>query len=335
MKKKILIPIVLVVIAAGAGWFFVSRRSNQSATELTLQGNVDIRDVNLGFRVGGRLAAMAVDEGDSVKAGDVLAKLDPAPYEREVQNAQAQVDGLRAHLALLKAGYRNEDIDQAKATLAARDVALANAERQWKRQSEMRGTGATAEKAYDDALAARDQAAAQSKLAAAALALVQAGYRPEEISQAQANLAAGEAALAAAKLKLDDTVLRAPSDGVILTRASEPGAILSSGATVYTLTLTHPVWVRAYVNETDLGRIHPGEKVAVRTDTHPDHPYEGQIGFISPEAEFTPKPVETTELRTGLVYRLRIVVQNPDDGLRQGMPVTAQVSLNATKTAER
>ncbi len=130
---------------------------------------------------------------------------------------------------------------------------------------------------------------------------------------------------------MQDTVLTAPSDGVILTRAQEAGAILQTGSPVFTVSLVNPVWVRAYVHEPDLGRIHPGMSVEIRTDSRRDKPYTGQIGYISPLAEFTPKTVETTALRTALVYRLRIVVSDPDEGLRQGMPVTVTVVGNDSK----
>jgi HlyD family secretion protein len=141
-----------------------------------------------------------------------------------------------------------------------------------------------------------------------------------------------EARLASAETNLADTAIAAPADGVILTRIQEPGAIVAAGAPVYTLSLRNPVWVRAYVREPDLGRVHPGMRALVTTDTAPQHPYHGHIGFISPVAEFTPKTVETTALRTDLVYRLRVIVDDPDESLRQGMPVT--VTLPAEETAK-
>jgi HlyD family secretion protein len=159
------------------------------------------------------------------------------------------------------------------------------------------------------------------------LALLEAGFRSEDIAQAKAELAKAEAALSSAQIRLEDTVLKAPSDGVVITRAQEPGAILQPGTTVLTISLEKPVWVRAYIPEPELGRITPGMKVDVYTDSRPNQPYAGQIGYISPRAEFTPKSVETAELRTSLVYRLRVVVENPDAGLRQGMPVTVKVQV--------
>jgi HlyD family secretion protein len=324
VKKKL--PILIVVlIAAVAAWFFLGGKKNDPGSGLSVRGNVDIRDVHLGFRVSGRLAMMEVDEGDAVEAGQILARLDAVPYEHAGEDSVARVAAARARLNLLEAGYRIEEIAQAQAQVEAHEVSLANAERGLTRETAMKGTGASPVKLYDDALDLRDNARAQLKLAEASLDLLNAGFRVEEIAQARAELAAGEASLAAVMLKVEDTILKAPSDGVILTRAVEPGTILNAGATVYSLTITRPVWIRAYVDEPDLGRLRPGQAVEVFTDSFPDMPYAGRIGFISPTAEFTPKTVETQELRTSLVYRFRVVVEDPDAALRQGMPVTVRI----------
>ena len=148
--------------------------------------------------------------------------------------------------------------------------------------------------------------------------------RGDENAEAKASLQQTQAQLAQAELDLHDTTLIAPSDGTLMTRAVEPGSMLSAGSTVLTLSLTRPVWVRAYIDEPSLGQVQPGRELLLYTDGRPDKPYHGQIGFVSPTAEFTPKTVETPDLRTDLVYRLRIVVTDADDALRQGMPVTVQ-----------
>jgi HlyD family secretion protein len=156
--------------------------------------------------------------------------------------------------------------------------------------------------------------------------LLAEGTRAEDIAAARATLQASQARVAVAQTALDDTRLVAPSEGVVLSRVREPGAIVSPNDVVYVLSLTRPVWVRAYVPEKQLGKLHPGMEVAVLSDSSPSRPFKGHIGFISPTAEFTPKSVETPELRTDLVYRLRIVVDEPEPGLRQGMPVTVRFS---------
>lgn len=259
--------------------------------------------------------------------------LDPEPYRREVQEARAQVASLQARLDLLQSGYRPQEIAQAKAVVAEREVTRENAERLARRQEELVAVKAVSQQDFEDAEARLREAEARLKSAREQLALLESGFRTEEVSQAQAELARAQAGLASAQLRLEDTELKAPSDGVVLTRAHEPGAIVQSGATVLTVSLQNPVWVRAYINEPNLGRVYPGMPVEVISDSRPNQPYRGQIGYISPRAEFTPKNVETAELRTSLVYRLRVVVENADHGLRQGMPVTIRLPSNSTESA--
>ena len=326
MKKRAAVILIAVAgIAAVIGWFIHARLRQEEKALLQLYGNVDIREVNLGFRVSGRLAEVLHDEGDALKAGEIVARLDAEPYRRELEEARGQVASLRARLQLLQAGNRPQEIAQSRATVREREVTMENAQRVYQRQEELLATRAVSVQERDDAQAKFREAEARLRSAREQLNLLEAGFRAEEIEQAKADLARAEAARDSAELHVEDTVLRAPSDGVLLTRAQEPGAILQPSTTVLTLSLTKPVWVRAYVHEPDLGRIHPGLKVQVHTDSNPAKPYAGQIGFISPRAEFTPKNVETAELRTSLVYRLRIVIDNTDDGLRRGMPVTVRV----------
>ncbi len=324
MKRPIVLAIVVVTVAGGAAWFWKTHARPAGPEELILQGNVDIREVNLGFRVGGRIAEVAFDEGDAVKPGDVIARLDPEPYRREAEEARGLAASLRARLQWLEAGNRPQEVAQARALVREREVTSTNALQLFNRQQELFASKTVSVQDRDDAEARYREAEARLKSAREQLALLEAGFRAEEIAQARADLQRADAALASAALRLTDTVLKAPSDGVVITRAQEPGAIVQPGATVLTVSLTRPVWVRAYIPEPSLGRIHPGLKVRVFTDSRPDKPYFGQVGYISPRAEFTPKNVETVELRTSLVYRLRVVVTNADEGLRQGMPVTVK-----------
>ena len=328
-RRKLLLSGTAIVLAIGVIAYVVVR-AQQGDGRLVLYGNVDIREVNLGFRVAGRVASLAVDEGDAVHAGQVLGQLDAAPIERELHEAEGALAALTARHALLRAGYRPEEVAQAGATLAERRAALVNAEQELARQFELRGTGATSQRSYDDALAARDQARARVTAAEQSLQQLAGGYRKEEVSEGSANRLRAEAGVAQSQLRLEDTTLKAPADGIILTRAVEAGAIVASGATAFTLSLSRPVWVRAYVGEPDLGRVAPGTAVELYTDSRPNKAYHGRIGYVSPNAEFTPKNVETTDLRTSLVYRLRIVVADADAGLRQGMPVTVRLAPAAT-----
>lgn len=323
MKRKVLLLVVLV-IAALVAWRLIAARGHRSPAPLVLYGNVDIREVNLGFRVPGRIVELLKEEGDPVQPGELLARLDDGPYRRQVEQARAQVAALKAKLAQLESGYRKEEIERARATLDEAKASLENAVRLYNRRKELVRTNAVPQQDFDDALSARDQAQARLASASANLTLLEAGYRPEEIEQGRADLQRAEAVLAEAEISLADTELTAPSRGVAITRALEPGTIVQAGATVLTVSLTEPVWVRAYVSEPDLGRVHPGMRAQVYADFRPGKPFEGQVGFISPRAEFTPKTVETADLRTSLVYRLRIVIPAADEALRQGMPVTVK-----------
>lgn len=337
-RKALPVALVLLIVGGAAIWWLdlPGRLAWTRGQEepLTLYGNVDIRQVQLGFRVGGRIAESMVDEGDVVTAGAALARLDARPYEDAVRAAEAQVATQRATLEKLEAGPRPAEIAQARALHAERLADLENAQQAFVRARELRANRTVSQAALDQATAARDMAAARANSAREALRLLEEGTRAEDIAAARASLQGAEANLSAARTSLRDTELAAPAGGVILSRVREPGAIVAPGDTVYILSLSEPVWVRSYIAEPNLGRIHPGMAVEVFSDTAPDKPYRGTIGFISPVAEFTPKSVETPELRTDLVYRLRIVIDRPDTALRQGMPVTIRVPGGGGRAAE-
>ena len=293
-----------------------------------LYGNVDIRQVDLGFRVSGRLEKMVFEEGDLVKTGDVVAVLNKAPYIADLATAQGQLAQAEANYAKLKHGNRYQEIEEARATVNERQAALEIAEITFKRTSQQFKAGSSSQQEYDNATAQKAEAEALLKNAQEALSLEVEGFRIEDIDAGRAAVETAKGQLESAKVNLEDTEIHAPSDGIVLTRVREPGAIVAPQSIVYTITLHKPVWIRAYISETNLGRIKPGMEVLVFNDAHPDNPFKGQIGFISPQAEFTPKTVETTQLRTDLVYRLRILANDPKGQLRQGMPVTVKIKLS-------
>lgn len=253
-----------------------------------------------------------------------MAGLDAKPYRDAVAAAQAEVNRRSAELDKLAHGNRPQEVAEAEADVRRAEATLRNAEADFKRKTALQTTSAASISALDAALAARDEARAALTGKQQALELMREGARQEDVAAAEAALAAAKASLAQAQTALDDTQLVSPADAVVLSRVREPGSMVGPSEAVYTLSLRNPVYVRAYVGEPNLGRVVPGTKVRLKTDSS-DREYEGQIGFVSPRAEFTPKSVETTELRTDLVYRLRIVVSNADDGLHQGMPVTVTV----------
>lgn len=317
--------LAILVIAAGLSWIYFAdlKASND---QLIAFGNVDVRQVNLAFKVAGRIATVKVEEGDAINAGEIIASLEKADFEDGVLLARARVKGQEAELTELETGTRPEVIQQARALVTERQSALRLAEATLKRQEVLAGREFASHQVHDEAQARLEEARAQLNASQEALKLAEIGPRKEDIEKARAQLGAHRAELSLAERRLADATLTAPNDGIILTRVREVGAIVGVGETVCTLSLTTPVWVRTYVSEPDLGRIHAGMRTEVRTDS--GGTYQGQIGFISPVAEFTPKTVETNELRTSLVYRLRVIVTNPDNGLRQGMPVTVIMHTN-------
>jgi len=331
MKARAMRVAVLGLVLAAAGvaaWRLdLPERllSSGDGGPAALYGNVDIREAQLGFRVGGRIAVALVDEGDRVEAGAPMARLDAAPYRDAMAAAEARVRARRAALDKLRNGPRASEIAQAQAEWEALLADLRKTRLDEERAARLRASDAVSQATLDDATAFRDVARARAAAAEAALALLKEGAREEDIAAAEAELQIAEADLAAARTALEDAELRAPAAGVVVSRVREPGAIVSPGDVVYALSLSDGVWVRAYVPEPELGRVHPGMAVEVVTDTAPDRPYRGRVGFVSPVAEFTPKSVETPELRTDLVYRLRVIVEAPDKGLRQGMPVTVRL----------
>ncbi len=334
IARRVLVIAVLAALAAGAGWWWLQRTRDDGGL-LRLYGNVDIREVQLAFRQPGRVARMAFDEGDAVTVGARMATLDAQPYQEALAAAEAAVQVALAERNKLQRGLRPQEITQAQEALKQSEAVAVDAERNYRRQSGLLASGASSQRTVDAARAARDQAVAGVESARAALSQAAEGFRAEDIAAGEARLAAAQAARAQAATALADTVLLAPSAGTVIARVREPGSMVTNQSTVYSLSLDTPVYVRAYVGEPDLGRVAPGTPVRVYSDSSP-RAYHGQIGFISPRAEFTPKTVETTDLRTDLVYRLRIVIDaaESDAGLRQGMPVTIEVGTRSVADAQ-
>ncbi|HEX4145311.1 MAG TPA: secretion protein HlyD [Pirellulales bacterium] len=317
---------VAILGLVGFGWYHASHPA-VDPRHLVLQGNIDVRQVNLAFKVAGRIATLEVDEGDTVTAGQTVATLDKQYFEDDLRAVTAQRESAKATLEKLLHGSRPEEIAGAEAQVVERQATLKRALQDYTRAEGLVGKGAISREDFDAAHSTLQEAKARLTAAEQSRDMILIGPRQEDITVARAQLAAEEASVIQSERRLADSILVAPSDGVVLTRAREKGAIVSPGETIFALTLSSPVWVRTYVNERDLGRIEPGMKAQVRTDSAPDRIYAAQIGFISPVAEFTPKAVETRELRTDLVYRLRVLVDNPDGGLRQGMPVSVTIDV--------
>ena len=273
MRKNILIALALIALVGFGAYFFLEWKEKKR-DGLYLYGNVDVRQVDISFRVSGQIERLLVEEGDWVKQGQVLAELDQSPYDKQLAESLAN-----------------------RSVIATNSE---NAEKVLKRRVELIESVSISQEDLDNA----QSSAAQLR---------------ESLKQA-------DAAVAIAEDNLRYTKTLAPVDGIVLTRIREPGTVVNPGEPVYTLSITDPVWIRAYVDEPNLGNIYYGMPAEVFTDTPDGKVYQGKIGFISPVAEFTPKTVQTTQLRTDLVYRLRIYIDQPDPGLLQGMPVTVKLT---------
>ena len=332
-KKKVMrLMLVLLIAAIGAGgWWLASRQSEQDKNLIVLYGNVDIREADLAFNNSEHIDRLLAQEGDRVRKGQLLATLHRPRMQAEVTAAEAQVAARKAAVARLETGSRPEEVRQAQANVAAARAKLVDAQITFERTQNLYKEQAASKQALDDAEAGLNTARADLKVVEEALALAVEGPRVEDIEEARAMLKADEAQLALALEVLKDTELYAPADGIIRNRILEPGDMASPLTPVFTLALNNPVWVRAYAPETALGKLAPGMAADVSTDSYPGKTYSGWIGFISPTAEFTPKNVETPELRTRLVYQVRIYVCNPQDELRLGMPATVSIPLDQPK----
>jgi HlyD family secretion protein len=327
-----LIPILfLLALAIGGGsyLYWSKTRHDQELTRLTLYGNIDLRVVNLAFETSGRVSSMLVSEGARVAPGQLLAVLDDRQLALARDAARSRVEMQRAELAKLVAGSRREEIEKLRADLEAATTEASNAARRAERSRDLAGRKLTSPQEYDDARTAAEAAKAHAGAARAALDLALAGSRDEDIDAARSRLAALETDLALAGVQLGYSRLHAPAAAVVQNRILEPGDLAAPDRPVFTLALTSPLWARVYLAEPDLGRVRQGQPARLYSDSFPGKAYVGWIGYISPSAEFTPKTVQTTELRVDLVYQARVYVCDPQDELRLGMPVTVEVDLTA------
>ena len=327
MNKKLAVLIVVAVAAAVSVYTFWPERG---AEQTKLFGNVDIRQVSLSFTQSERVTAVNVEEGDVVKAGQIIARLDDTVANLELAQANAQIAAQEALVAKLQAGSRPQEIAQAKAVVAQQqanvNIASARLKRLQSVDSKTQGKGVSQQDIDEagDQVAALQATLAQGK---ASLALVEEGPRKEDIDQARAQLQVLTSQQALLAEQVSRTVLLAPSDGEVRARLMEPGDLATPQRPVITLALTSPKWIRVYINETQLATTRVGEAVDVHVDGL-NKTIKGTISFISSVAEFTPKNVQTEDLRTSLVYEVRVRVDDADNTLKLGMPATVMLVNN-------
>ena len=326
MKKKI-IPIILILAVLAGVFLYYQSRSPVNPDLIRVSGNIELTEAEVSFKIPGRVEERLVSEGETVTSGQVVARLDSQELVQEKAVRQAQVSSARAVLAELQAGSRNEEIAQAKALLERAQADQDRARVEFERQKTLYQREVISTREYDQARTTRDGAEAKVREARESLALVKKGPRQEKIDQARASLKAAEQVLAQAQTRLEYTVAVSPLAGIVLSKNIEPGEVVSAGTPVVTVGEVSQVFLRAYINETDLGRVKIGQKVKVTTDTYPGKSYEGRISFLAPQAEFTPKNIQTQKERVKLVYRIKVEIPNPHLELKPGMPADGEILI--------
>jgi HlyD family secretion protein len=341
MKKRIPVIIALLILAAVSIYYYLFRNGEDNGS-LRISGNIEVTDVRLSFKIPGRLEEILVDEGDLVEKGQLIARLENSDQGLAFKQARANLEYARSVLAEMEAGSRSQEIAGAQAELSRALAGLETARAQLQlaksdndRFAELYNQGSISlreyevyETQYEIAQNSYKEARARLESARQHLSLVEEGARSEKIEQARSQLKIARQGLNKAKLQLEYTGLYSPISAVVLSKSAEAGEYVTPGAAVITIGDLSRPWLRAYVNETDLSRIKLNQTVDVTTDTYPDKVYPGRISFISSEAEFTPKSVQTRDERVKLMYRIKIALENPEDELKPGMPADALITLN-------
>jgi len=312
--------IATFAFASALSLFVGCARKQSRADEIVISGNIEVTDAQLSFKLPGRVAERPVFEGDRVKSGQLIARLEDAEQQAQLALSMAEFAGADAALAELEAGSRPQEIAAAEATVRSAEADLDRVRLDFVRQQDLRAKNVIADRDFETVQAQLKVAEAHAAETAERLKLVREGPRTETIKQARARVAQASATVDLAKIRLAQTQLFSPLTGTVLSHAIEPGEYVSAGTPIVTVADTLHTWVRAYVNQTDLGRVRLGQKLVVHTDTAPGKNFEGTVSFIASEAEFTPKTVQTTKERVKLVFRIKVDIANPQDELKPGMP---------------
>ncbi len=333
MRRRIAVVVVLVVVAVVA---WLTLRNGNGNGEIDASGTVEATDADLGFNAPGRVAEVAVREGDAVRRGDVLARLEASELEARKAAAEAQLQAARAMLSELEAGARSEEIAQARAAVRAAEQQMEDARRDLDRAETLHAGGAISQEALDKARTRYEVTGAQLDQAREAFRAVETGPRRERIEAQRAAVSAAEATVRQATAALDYTVVTAPFDGRVTTRHRDPGETVQPGQPVVTLLDPDDRWVRIYVAEDRIGAVAIGQRAVITSDTYPDQEYEGRVIFIAEEAEFTPRNVQTKEDRVKLVYAVRVeITGDAEHILKPGTPADVRLVSDVGSPAER
>ena len=332
MKKKIVPIILLVAAVAGAStYYFIKKNRNNPDTTLKISGNIEAHESVVGFKVQGRLMELPVEEGQFVKAGDLIAKLDQSDYRQQVGIDEATLNNREAELKLSLSGNRIQEIKSAEQSVVDAQAALKLNKADFQRYQALYEKDEVSAQIRDTAASNLTRAQATFERAKQNYDLVMEGVRKEQIAINRASVQTARQALGLSKIKLGYTSLLAPTSGVALVRQAEVGEIMAPGTPVVTIADLDHLWLRGYIGETDIARVTLGQPATIKCDTYPGKLYKGKVSFISSQAEFTPKSVETYKERVTLVYRIKIDLDNPSHELKPGMPADASIETVTAK----
>jgi len=323
-RNVVLAGAVVLVLVAGSA-VYLRFRGGEADGAVRVSGNIEVTDVDVSFRTAGRVLERLVGEGMTVSEGQVVARLDSADLEREAMRKEAELKAAEAALRDLEAGSRPQEIAAARATVARAQAEADRLAREFERSSALYSREVISAREYEAANAASDVAGARLREAREALLLVEEGPRKEQVAQARAQVDQAREALKLAKVRLGYGTITAPLSGLVLSENVEAGDYVAPGTPVVTVGDLANVWLRAYIEETDLGRVKVGQPVEVTTDTYPGKKYAGRVSFIASQAEFTPRNVQTRKERVRLVYRIKVDIPNPERELKPGMPADAVI----------
>ena len=328
-SKRWLILLAVLLVAGVCAWVFFSRAGQRNGGPIRVSGNIEVIDAEVSFKIAGRVEQRLVDEGQMVEKGACVAVLDAADLTADLAMRQADLAGAQSQLAELEAGSRPAEIEAAKARLASAKADNERLETDFRSGQQLLEKKVISDEEFVHRKTLFEAAVARAREAEEQLKLVQEGPRKEQIDQARARVEQAKAAVTLAQTRLGYSRVAAPFAGMVLSKNVEPGEYVAAGTPIVTLGALREPWLRAYVNETDLGRIKPGQRVLVTTDTYPGKRYQGRISFIASQAEFTPKNVQTQKERVKLVYRIKIEIPNPNLELKPGMPADAEIQVSS------
>jgi HlyD family secretion protein len=330
--KRILLIVLITVIITGLLYTFFTRDKKEGNDFIKVSGNIETTEVDVGFKIPGRIVSRFFEEGDWVDQGKVLAKLDEEDLRNRLEVARATMMSAQARLSKLLAGSRPEEIREAEANLNQARFDMENKETQYERMKSLFEKRVIPKETLDNAEAVFKIAKASCQKATENYLLIKEGPRKEDIEDARAQVEQARASVKLNETQLSYTILYSPISGVVLVKSGEIGEVVNPGTSIVTLADIKNIWLKAYIPETDLGKVKWGQGVIVTTDLHPKKEYRGKVSFISSQAEFTPKQIQTEKERVNLVYRIKVDIPNPDRELKPGMPADGKILLTSSSS---